>query len=58
VDGMMQFKDEISYRFEAMENGGRVVMTTKNPDALASVHAFLRYQIREHRTGDPSTVVK
>jgi hypothetical protein len=58
VDGMMQFKDEINYTFEAMENGGRVVMTTKNPSALASVHAFLRYQIREHRTGDPSTVVK
>ncbi|PYR73529.1 MAG: hypothetical protein DMF86_20265 [Acidobacteria bacterium] len=32
---------------------GRVRITTKDARALEAVHAFLRYQIKEHRTGDP-----
>ena len=58
VQGMMQFKDEITYTFEPFASGGRLVIRTVNPRALSAVHAFLRYQIREHRTGDPSTIVK
>jgi len=30
-----------------------VRITTKDARALEAVHAFLRYQIKEHRTGDP-----
>jgi hypothetical protein len=26
---------------------------TKDPGAVDAVHAFLRYQITEHKTGDP-----
>jgi hypothetical protein len=29
---------------------------TRDPEALAALHAFLTYQIREHRTGDRETV--
>src|SRR5688572_10443161 len=58
VDGMIKWKDEITYRFEPIASGGRVVIATSSPRARAAVHAFLRYQIREHRTGDPSTIVK
>jgi len=33
-----------------------VRITTRDGEALAAVHEFLRYQIREHHTGDPLTV--
>jgi hypothetical protein len=33
-----------------------VRITTGNRDALKAVHEFLRYQIREHKTGDPLAV--
>ena len=31
-------------------------ITAGTPAALEAVHGFLRYQIQEHRTGDPLTV--
>jgi hypothetical protein len=49
-------KDAITYRFEETPAGGRVRMTTADDAALAAVHAFLRFQIQDHRTGDPETV--
>ena len=49
---MRQLKSAIKYRFEETANGGRVRIATTNADAVAAIHAFLRYQIREHRTGD------
>ena len=48
-------KDAIRYRYEDTPAGGRVSITTTDPEALSAVHAFLRYQIAEHRTGDPVT---
>ena len=33
--------------------GGRVRITTKDARALDAVHRFLRFQIDEHKTGDP-----
>jgi hypothetical protein len=47
---------DIGYAFERTPRGGRVAITTRDPEALAAIHAFLRYQIDEHRTGDPKTV--
>ena len=58
VESMMRFKDEITYVFEPIAHGGRLGIRTANPRALQAVHAFLRYQIREHRTGDPTTVAR
>lgn len=46
-------KDAIRYRYEETSGGGRVSITTTDPEALSAVHAFLRYQIAEHKTGDP-----
>jgi hypothetical protein len=57
VPVMKERKDQISYRFESIANGGRVVVTTEDAKALEAVHEYLRYQIREHKTGD-STAVK
>jgi hypothetical protein len=48
----------IGYRFESMKNGGRIRIRAVGREARAAVHAFLRYQIREHATGDPLTIKK
>ncbi len=56
VPAMQARKGAITYRYEEMKGGGRVVITTADAGALAAVHEFLRYQIREHKTGDPVTL--
>jgi hypothetical protein len=53
VPEMARRKDAISYRYEETERGDRVRITTADPAALEAVHAFLRVQIEDHRTGDP-----
>ena len=53
VPVMRQLKDVISYKFEETERGGRVRIASNNAAAVAAIHEFLRFQIREHRTGDP-----
>lgn len=52
VPVLQKLKSEINYAFEQMDNGGRVRITTKNPEALAAVYEFLRFQISDHQTGD------
>jgi len=49
---MKRLSDSIEYNYVATERGGRVAISTKNAEALAAIHDFLRFQIREHRTGD------
>lgn len=56
VPVMDELKKEIEYKFEERENGAQVRITTKNAKALAAVHEFLRFQIEDHQTGDPSTI--
>ena len=53
VAAMKQLRSEIKYEFEKTERGGRVRIQTGNTEALAAIHEFLRFQIKEHRTGDP-----
>jgi len=49
---MQKLKDKIAYTYEELPGGARVRITTGDPKALAAVHEFLAYQIKEHRTGD------
>jgi hypothetical protein len=58
VPDLGRLKDGIGYSFEAMKNGGRVRIRAAGQAARRAVHAFLRYQIREHATGDALTVKK
>jgi len=58
VSGMQRHNGDITYAFAANERGGRVLIASSNADALNAIHDFLRYQIREHRTGDPLSVGK
>lgn len=53
---MARLKSEIAYEYEGTERGGRVRIITKNADALAAIHDFLRFQIKDHQTGDSLTV--
>jgi len=53
---MTERKGAIRYQYVETANGGRVNIVTSDPDALAAVHAFLTFQIAEHKTGDPASV--
>jgi hypothetical protein len=50
---MTRLKADIHYTYEETGGGGRVVIRTDNPEAVAAIHQFLAYQIKEHKTGDP-----
>lgn len=54
VADMKKMKKAIQYAFAPTDTGGEVRISTKDPAALAAVHAFLRYQIEDHGTGDPT----
>jgi len=56
VEVMRARREAIIHTFEETPAGGRVRMTTADDAALGAVHAFLRFQIQDHRTGDPETV--
>src|ERR1044072_2484447 len=52
VPVMQELKNEIRYNFEEIDRGAAVRISTKNPAALKAIHDFLRFQIKEHKTGD------
>jgi hypothetical protein len=54
ASAMREHKAQITYVYEETNSGGRVRIQTTNADALKAVHAFLRFQITEHQTGDPT----
>ncbi len=56
VTVMKRLKAEIKYQFGERERGGRVRITTNNTEAIAAIWEFLRFQIRDHRTGDSTEV--
>ena len=58
VPVMQELKDEIKYNFEEINLGAAVRISTKNPIALKAIHDFLRFQIKEHKTGDSLNVGK
>lgn len=59
VPDMQRLKSEIRYRYVDTKLGGKVEITSSNPEAIAAVHKFLAFQIEEHRTGDqmPQAVI-
>ena len=52
VPTMKRLKAQIQYKFEATDTGGRILIHSDNAEAIDAIHDFLRFQIREHRTGD------
>lgn len=58
-DGVAQLerlRSSIRYRYERLNGGGRIRITTSSAEALAAVHAFLRFQVIEHRTANTGNV--
>ena len=56
VAALQRLKSSIAYTSEETARGALVRIVTSDREALAAVHEFLRYQIREHATGDPLAV--
>jgi hypothetical protein len=54
VEAMKKMKAAITYTFAPTDKGGEVRITTKDADALAAIHAFMRFQVEDHGTGDPT----
>jgi hypothetical protein len=56
VPVMKKMRSNIAYRYKSIDRGGRVAIQTKDAEALEAVHEYLKYQIREHKTGDSTSV--
>ena len=56
VPMMKELKEAIHYTAELMNDGARVKIETASPEGVAAVHDFLRFQIKDHETGDPITI--
>jgi hypothetical protein len=56
VRAMQQRRRALTFVYEELPAGARVRISGSDAKAVAAAHQFLRYQIREHATGDPVTV--
>jgi hypothetical protein len=50
---MTERRGVIRYKAVDTEGGAEVRITTRDAQARDAIHQFLRFQIREHKTGDP-----
>ncbi|HJP84854.1 MAG TPA: hypothetical protein VJ852_02600 [Gemmatimonadaceae bacterium] len=48
---MREMRDEITYTPQDLPGGGEVVISTRNPKAVAAIHDFLAFQRMDHRAG-------
>jgi hypothetical protein len=51
-EAMKQLKGAIDYQFNETEQGASIKISTTDARALKAIHEFLKFQIREHKTGD------
>jgi hypothetical protein len=56
VSAMQKRRAAIAYVFEVTPQGGRVVISSQDAQAVNAVQAFLRFQISDHHTGDSTAV--
>ena len=56
VPTMQRLKGEITYNAEATEKGAEVKIVSGNAEAVSAIHQFLKFQIRDHQTGDCTEV--
>ena len=55
INVMKERKAQMTFRYEDIDKGGRVIIQTNDTAAREALHDFLKFQIREHKTGDPLT---
>jgi hypothetical protein len=53
---MAKLCGQIRYLYSGTPAGAKIQITTANPEALQAIHAFLRFQISDHQTGDATEV--
>jgi hypothetical protein len=56
VRAMQERRSALTFTYEDLAAGARVLIVASNGKMTDAVHQFLKYQIREHATGDPLTV--
>jgi hypothetical protein len=54
VEVMRQRSTAIRYTYSDTDKGGIIAISTDDSSALDAVHEFLRFQVRDHATGDPT----
>lgn len=52
VATMKALREQIKFKYDDSDRGGRLRITSKNAKALDAIHEFLRFQIKDHQTGD------
>ena len=52
VPKIKELSKVIKYEYQETKNGGRVRITTSDAEALTAIYEFLRFQIKDHQTGD------
>jgi hypothetical protein len=53
---MAKLRGQIRYLYTDTPGGAKIQISTTNPEALQAIHAFLRFQISDHQTGDSTEV--
>ena len=56
IADMKRLQSRIAFRYEQLPAGARIRITTADRDALAATHAFLRFQVIEHRTSNTGKI--
>ncbi len=53
---MTRLKTDLHWDLQEIPRGARITIMADNKEALDAVHAFLRFQIADHQTGDCTAV--
>ncbi|HTP68207.1 MAG TPA: hypothetical protein VMJ35_04825 [Dongiaceae bacterium] len=56
VPEMKKLNSKIHYDYGDIADGGKMVISSADAAAVSAIQKFLRFQISEHETGDPTTV--
>ncbi len=56
VPVMRERKKSLNWKFVELQNGASVQVRTTDKQALEALHQFLKFQISDHRTGDPQGI--
>ncbi len=48
---MAAHKDMIRYTLRELPRGGEIRMTSRDPEAVRAIHAFMAFQRDDHRAG-------
>ena len=55
-EAMKKLRSAIDYQFIETERGASIKISTTDAQAIKAIHKFLKFQIAEHKTGDPLEV--